>query len=108
MGIIFDGTGLFKSDEKHCEHCLRIEYTNERTGETKQYMHHVLEAKLLVGDMVLSIGSEFIENESEDVTNQDCELKAYYRLAERIKQTCPKLASLLFRAATKWKIIAFK
>jgi len=54
-------------------------------------MHHVLEAKLLVGDMVLSIGSEFIENKSEDVTKQDCELKAFYRLVDRIKQIYPKL-----------------
>lgn len=44
------------------------------------------EAKLVVGDMVLSIGTEFIENESEDVKKQDCELKAFYRLAEKIKQ----------------------
>ena len=91
-GVIFDGTGLFKFDEKHCEHCLRRKHTNEETGEVKIiYMHHVLEAKLVVGDMVLSIGSEFIENESENVTKQDCELKAFYRLAEKIKQTYPKL-----------------
>jgi hypothetical protein len=91
-GIIFDGTGLFKFDEKHCKHCLRRKYTNEETGETKTiYMHHVLEAKLVVGDMVLSIGSEFIENESEDVTKQDCELKAFYRLSEKIKHTYPRL-----------------
>ncbi len=41
--------------------------------------------------MVLSIGSEFIENESEDVTKQDCELKAFYRLSEKIKHTYPRL-----------------
>lgn len=34
-------------------------------------MHHVLETKLFIGDMVFSMGSEFIENESEDVTKQD-------------------------------------
>ena len=91
-GIIFDGTGLFTFDEKHCEHCLRRKYTNNETGETKIiYMHHVLEAKLVVGDMVLSIGTEFIENESEDVEKQDCELKAFYRLAERIKKDYPRL-----------------
>jgi hypothetical protein len=54
-------------------------------------MHHVLEAKLVVGDMVLSIGSEFIENENEEVTKQDCEIKAFHRLAEKIKQTYPRL-----------------
>lgn len=91
-GIIFDGTGLYSFDKKHCEHCLRREYTNKETGETRRvYMHHVLEAKLVVGDMVFSIGSEFIENESEDVTKQDCEIKAFYRLAEKIKKTYKRL-----------------
>lgn len=32
-GVIFDGTGLFKFDEKHCEHCLRRKLTNEETGD---------------------------------------------------------------------------
>lgn len=77
-GVIFDGTGLFSFEKKHCEHCLRREYKNKETGETKTvYMHHVLEAKLVIGDMVFSIGSEFIENESEDVTKQDCESKPF-------------------------------
>src|SRR5699024_6805844 len=90
--IIIDGTGLFSFDKKHCDHCLRRVYTNEETGEKKTiYMHHVLEAKLVVGNMVLSIGSEFIENESENVSKQDCELKAFYRLAEQIKQTYKRL-----------------
>lgn len=91
-GVIIDGTGLHTFYEKHCEHCLRREYSNKETGETKTvYMHHVLEAKLVVGDMVFSIGSEFIENESEDVTKQDCELKAFHRLVKKIKQTFKRL-----------------
>jgi hypothetical protein len=90
--IIVDGTGLFKFNEKHCEHCLRREITNPKTGGKKTvYMHHVLEAKLLAGDMVFSMGSEFIENESEDVEKQDCGLKAFYRLAGRLKKEYPKL-----------------
>lgn len=91
-GVIVDGTGLFCFDEKHCDHCLRREHTDPETGEKKTiYMHHVLEAKLVVGDIVLSIGSEFIENESEDVSKQDCELKAFYRLAEKLKNTYRRL-----------------
>ncbi|MDC3413823.1 transposase family protein [Aquibacillus sp. 3ASR75-11] len=91
-GVIIDGTGLFSFDEKHCEHCLRREYRDEN-GEVKKtvYMHHVLEAKLVVGDMVLSIASEFIENESEDVKKQDCKLKAFYRLAEKLKKIFKRL-----------------
>ncbi|WP_170008574.1 hypothetical protein [Bacillus fonticola] len=91
-GVIFDGTGLYSFEKKHCEHCLRREYKNKETGEIQTvYMHHVLEAKLVVGDMVYSIGSEFIENESENVTKQDCELKAFHRLAEKLKQTYKRL-----------------
>lgn len=91
-GVIFNGTGLYSFDEKHCEHCLRRKYTNKETGETKTvYAHHVLEAKLIVGDMVFSIGSEFIENESEEVTKQDCEIRAFHRMAKKIKQTYKRL-----------------
>ena len=90
--VAIDGTGLFSFDEKHCSHCLRREATNPKTGGKKTiYMHHVLEAKLLAGDMVLSLESEFIENESEDVSKQDCELKAFYRLAKKIKEKYPRL-----------------
>ncbi|WP_059106226.1 transposase family protein [Shouchella shacheensis] len=95
-GMVIDGTGLFTFQEKHCEHCLRREhkYKDKETGEEKTktlYMHHVLEAKLVVGDMVLSVESEFIENESEDVKKQDCELNAFYRLAARLKGTFKRL-----------------
>ncbi|WP_227935273.1 transposase family protein [Alkalihalobacillus deserti] len=91
-GVIIDGTGVHTFHEKHCDHCLRRNSTNKETGEIKTtYMHHVLEAKLVVGDMVFSISSEFIENESEDVTKQDCELKAFHRLAKKLKQTFKRL-----------------
>lgn len=95
-GIIFDGTGIFTFEEKHCDHCLKRErkYKDKKTGEEKTkiiYMHHVLEAKLVAGDMVFSIDSEFIENESEDVDKQDCELNAFYRMAPRLKQTFKRL-----------------
>ena len=95
-GIAIDGTGIFTFDKKHCEHCLRrvYKYTDKETGEEKTktiYMHHVLEAKLIVGNMVLSVASEFIENESEDVEKQDCELNAFYRLTARLKDTFKKL-----------------
>ncbi|MCM3056554.1 transposase, partial [Caldibacillus thermoamylovorans] len=95
-GIAIDGTGIFTFDKKHCEHCLKREhkYIDKETGEEKIktiYMHHVLEAKLIVGNMVLSVASEFIENESENVKKQDCELKAFYRLTARLKDTFKKL-----------------
>ncbi len=45
--------------------------------------------------MVFSIGSEFVENEEENVDKQDCETKAFKRLAEKIKKEYPKLKILI-------------
>lgn len=66
------------------------------------YLHQVLEAKLLgPGDLVLSVGSEFIENadaqggsgkrRKAEAVKQDCELKAFSRLAPVLKQDFPQL-----------------
>ncbi len=61
-------------------------------GETIYY-HNTLEAKLITPDgFALSIATEFIENESPNVKKQDCELRAFYRLAPQLKKTsfnCP-------------------
>lgn len=91
--VAIDATGIFSFKEKHCEHCLKRKYKNKETGEIErvEYYHNVLEAKLVLGDMVFSIATEFIENEHEDVEKQDCELKAFSRLAERLKKDYPKL-----------------
>jgi hypothetical protein len=51
-----------------------------------------LEAKLVTRNgWVLSLMTEFIENPGEHPTKQDCELKAFYRLADRLKQYFPRL-----------------
>jgi hypothetical protein len=66
------------------------------------YLHQVLEAKLLgPGDLVLSVGSEFIENadaqgttakrRSAEAIKQDCELKAFSRLAPPLKHDFSQL-----------------
>lgn len=90
--VIFDATGLFHFPERHCPHCLK-KVVNKGTAEEKEiYYHHVLEAKLVLGDgFVVSIGTEFIENENEDVSKNDCETKAFKRLAERLKKEYPRL-----------------
>ena len=48
----------------------------------------MLECKLIVGNIVISLDSEFIENDIS-LTNkekQDCEIKAFIRMAKRIKK----------------------
>ncbi len=85
--IAIDGTGMLTFPERHCPHCL----TCTRNGKTIYY-HPVLEAKLVTPDgLVFSIMTEFIENPGENPAKQDCELKAFYRLAERLKKRFPRL-----------------
>jgi len=64
-----------------------------------QYYAFVLEAVFIFSNgMVLPLCSEFLENspeleaiESDEKWKQDSELKAYYRLAKRLKKEFPKL-----------------
>lgn len=56
------------------------------------YYHKMLEAKIVLSDnIVMSLGTEFIENEKEDVEKQDCEINAAKRLLEKIKKDYPRL-----------------
>jgi len=74
--------------ERHCAHCLKKVMSN---GETLYY-HPVLEAKLVTRNgFAFSLMTEFIENQDLSADKQDCELKAFYRLAVRIKQRFPRL-----------------
>jgi hypothetical protein len=96
---LLDATGLLCFHQRHCTHCL-----TQRHGKRTLYFHHVLEAKLLgPGGVVVSLGSEFIENADADAAKgksaeevkQDCELKAARRLLPRIKQDYPQLRFVL-------------
>lgn len=90
--VILDGTGLFCFKEKHCENCLCTERRTDDGKKEKLYYHKVLEAKIVLGDsIVISLGTEFIENEKEDVEKQDCETNAAKRLMERVKKDYPRL-----------------
>ncbi len=85
--VAVDGTGVLVFTERHCAHCL----TCTRQGQTLYY-HPVLEAKLVTpSGFAFSLLTEFIENPGEQPTKQDCELKAFYRLAQRLKQRFPRL-----------------
>ncbi|MFR8103953.1 MAG: transposase [Clostridia bacterium] len=93
--IIVDGTGLATSRKKYNENCLVKNKTDKNGKEYQEYSTYVLEGKLVVGEMVFSIGSEFVENVNEDETKQDCETKAFKRLAEKIKKEYPKLKIII-------------
>lgn len=91
LGIFYvlaiDGTGTVTYSRRHCPYCLTRTH-----GNTTTYYHSVLEAKLVTPHgFCFSIMSEFIENPGENPTKQDCELKAFYRLAERLHARFPRL-----------------
>ena len=97
--LLIDATGLICFHRRHCPHCLV-----QRHGKETLYLHQVLEAKLLgPGGVVVSLGSEFIENadagatrgKSAEEVKQDCELKALHRLLPRIKEDYPQLRFVL-------------
>lgn len=91
--IIIDGTDIAYFRKPHCEHDLVKKTTDKETGQiTYQYFHKALEAKIILGPgLVLSVATEFIENEDANVTKQDCEIKAGFRLLDKIKNAFPRL-----------------
>lgn len=93
--VVVDGTGLTISRKKYNENCLVKNKTDKNGNEYQEYSTYVLEAKLIVGEMVLSIGSEFVENENELVSKQDCEINAFKRLAKKIKKEYPRLKIII-------------
>lgn len=93
--VIVDGTGLATSRKKYNKNCLIKNKTDKNGNEYQEYSTYVLEAKLVIGDMVFSIGSEFVENESENVDKNDCETNAFKRLADKIKDEYPRLRIII-------------
>lgn len=87
--ISIDGTGVSSYDNDYCDECT---YRTSKNGVTT-YFHNVLEAKLVTqNDISVSIATEWIQNESgKEYDKQDCELKAFKRLAIKIKKAYPRM-----------------
>jgi hypothetical protein len=84
--IAIDGTWTLKRKKRHCPHCL----TQTTNGKTTYY-HMVLEAKLVTADgFAIPMFTEFVENSGAD-SKQDCEIKAFYRMAGKIKDHFKRL-----------------
>lgn len=100
--VIFDATQTYSGDRCINGNCLERHFDRGTENERINYHIDVLEAKLWLGDgLVSSLGSEFIENDekyrqmSDEKVKQDCERKAFVRLAKKIKQRFPRLPILL-------------
>ena len=86
--LIFDGTGLSNHDYNLNGNCLQRKHKDGKIS----YYKYVLECKLCVGNIVISVDSEFIENDEmfTDKQKQDCETNAFKRMIKRIKKNYPK------------------
>ena len=100
--IIVDGTELDEGDQKKNDYYLSRCYNRGESNEFTKYHRSMLEAKLYLGnDLVCSIASESIQNSEEYINQcdekvkQDCESKAFVRLAEKIKERFPRLPIII-------------
>ena len=91
--IVVDGTGLSSHSYNLNNNCIKKKYKDGKIA----YSKYVLECKLIVGNITISLDSEWIENAESLNENQkqDCETKAFERMAKRIKKNYPKQKFIL-------------
>jgi len=86
--VAVDGSHVMNVNEGHCDHCL---HRTSKSGKVT-YFHSVLEAKLVCENgFSISLATEWIENPDGEFDKQDCERKAFVRLAEKLKRDYPRL-----------------
>lgn len=102
--VVIDGTGLYSTRVNLGEQAISKVYNKDEENEYTLYSYYALEAKLVCGNMTFSLATEFVENETytdkdgntyRKFDKQDCELKASYRLLEKIKKRFPKLPIII-------------
>ena len=100
--IAIDGTQKMVREVLWSEHCLERQRQSKSAegsvGPPRQYYVYVLEANLAFANgMTIPLLSEFLSYTEGDLGKhkQDCERKAFYRLAERLHRYFPRLPILL-------------
>lgn len=102
--VVIDGTGLYSTRVNLGEQAITKVYNKGEENEYTLYSYYALEAKIVCGGMTFSLATEFVENETytdndgktyRKFDKQDCELKAAYRLLEKIKKIFPKLPIII-------------
>jgi len=113
--IAIDGVHIYQTDKKHSKGALFKKHKNkDGTVKWVEYYYYAVEAKLVITDnIVISVFTTFCKNDekvtpddeaktneegateaktdedddiSEEKRKQDCELKAFYRMAEELKK----------------------
>ncbi len=85
--IIIDATQLFSFHEEHVENCL----IRKHKDGVIDYYSNVLVAIVTMGNIVIPIDFELIDNEAINTSKQDCETNAAKRLLARIKRDYKRL-----------------
>ena len=88
--LVFDGTGLSNHDYNLNNNCLIRKHKDGKVS----YYKYVLECKLVVGNIIISLDSEFIENKKmlTEKEKQNCETKS---LKLKIKEVSIQLLKAL-------------
>ena len=91
--LLVDATGVSSHDYNLNGNCI---VRKSKNGVIKYYKQ-VLEAKVVVGNIIISLDTEWIENEDmqTEKKKQDCEINAFKRMAIRIKKNYPKLKFII-------------
>lgn len=91
--LLVDATGVSSHDYNLNGNCI---IKKSKNGVIKYYKQ-VLEAKIVVGKIVISLDTEWIENEDmqTEKKKQDCEINAFKRIAVRIKKNYPKIKFII-------------
>ena len=88
LPVAVDGSRMFRFADKPFDSCCHKKLSN---GET-EYFSSVLDAKIVTpSGLSLTIASEMLSNEgNSEFDKQDCELKAFPRLASKIQAAFPR------------------
>ena len=91
--LLVDATGVSSHDYNLNGNCI---IKKSKNGVIKYYKQ-VLEAKIVVDKIVISLDTEWIENEDmqTEKKKQDCEINAFKRMAPRIIKKYPKLKFII-------------
>lgn len=91
--ISIDGTGVMSFDYEPFEGCP---YKTSKTGKVT-WTAYILEAKLVCSNgLCISLATEWLNsNENIGDEKQDCELKAFKRIAAKIKNMYPRLPIII-------------
>ena len=86
--LAIDGTGLYSFHRRHCAHCIETQHSSGAVT----YSHKLLVAFIVSADgYALPVACDFIENPGTVYVKQDCEIKAFHRLAPKIKCLYPQI-----------------